>query len=218
MCAVQLDNKTLFRKTNCQTDRNYIKSGLAQDVFLQKPSSASYLLTPDRRKTLVFSSKIQETCLQGGPPGASTGSRFATIPSPVIRYLINDFGKIVGYLTLSPQANALVANLLKLNPPSSKYSGTCPLAKASLSRRQQSITRYDRLNKQAVWRLKPFPLCSKSQKTPAGLCPSYPHRGRMIAFATAVRSGPSALRGPIDSSFAIFINALHIKQPYPRFR
>ena len=116
MCAVQLDNKTLFRKTNCQTDRNYIKSGLAQDVFLQKPSSASYLLTPDRRKTLVFSSKIQETCLQDGPPGASTCSRFATIPPPVIRYLINDFGKIVGYLTLSPQAHALVANLLSLIP------------------------------------------------------------------------------------------------------
>ena len=43
---------------------------------------------------------------------------------------------------------------------------------------------------------------SKSQKTPAGLCPSYPHWGRIIAFATAVRSGPSALRGPRDSSFA----------------
>ena len=43
---------------------------------------------------------------------------------------------------------------------------------------------------------------SKSQKTPAGQCPSYPHRGRMIAFATAVRSEPSALRGPRDSSFA----------------
>ena len=42
----------------------------------------------------------------------------------------------------------------------------------------------------------------KSQKTPAGLCPSYPHRGRIIAFATAVRSGPSALRGPLDSSYA----------------
>ena len=42
----------------------------------------------------------------------------------------------------------------------------------------------------------------ESQKTPAGLCPSYPHRGRMIAFATAVRSGPSALRCPLDSSFA----------------
>ena len=74
--------------------------------------------------------------------------RFATIPSPVIRYLINDFGKIVGYLTLSPQAHALVANLLTLNPPSSKLSGTCPLAKASLSRRQQFITRFARLNKQ----------------------------------------------------------------------
>ena len=42
----------------------------------------------------------------------------------------------------------------------------------------------------------------ESQKTPAGQCPSYPHRGRMIAFATAVRSGPSVLRGPLDSSFA----------------
>ena len=32
--------------------------------------------------------------------------------------------------------------------------------------------------------------------------PLGPHRGRMIAFATVVRSGPSALRGPLDSSFA----------------
>ena len=32
--------------------------------------------------------------------------------------------------------------------------------------------------------------------------PVSPHRGRMIVFATAVRSGPSALRGPRDSSFA----------------
>ena len=32
--------------------------------------------------------------------------------------------------------------------------------------------------------------------------PLSPHRGRMIAFATAVRSGHSALRGPLDSSFA----------------
>ena len=37
-----------------------------------------------------------------------------------------------------------------------------------------------------------------NEKTPDGLCPSYPHKGRMIAFATAVRSGPSALRGPRD--------------------
>jgi len=36
----------------------------------------------------------------------------------------------------------------------------------------------------------------------SSLCPSHPHRGRMIAFATAVRSGPSALRGPLDSRFA----------------
>lgn len=28
--------------------------------------------------------------------------------------------------------------------------------------------------------------------------PLYPHRGRIIAFATAVRSGHSALRGPLD--------------------
>ena len=39
-------------------------------------------------------------------------------------------------------------------------------------------------------------------KDSSWLCPSYPHRGRMIAFATAVRSGSSALRGPRDSSFA----------------
>ena len=59
--------------------------------------------------------------------GHAIHPRFATIPPPVIRYLINDFGKIVGYLTLSAQANALVANLLTLNSSSSKLSGTCPL-------------------------------------------------------------------------------------------
>ena len=35
-------------------------------------------------------------------------------------------------------------------------------------------------------------------KDSSWLCPSGPHMGRMIAFATAVRSGPSALRGPLD--------------------
>ena len=67
------------------------------------------------------------------------------------------FDKIVGHLTLSPQANALVANLLTLNPPSSKLSGTCPLAKASLSRRQQFITRFARLNKQRSGDFRLFP-------------------------------------------------------------
>ena len=163
MCAVQLDNKTLFRKTNCQTDRNYIKSGLAQDVFLQKPSSASYLLTPDRRKTLVFSPKIQETCLQGGSPGASTGPRFATIPYPVIRYLINDFGKIVGYLTLSPQAHALVANLLSLIPTLIKVKRHLPsMSFYESHRRQPSITRFARLNKQRSGDLSLFRSAPKS--------------------------------------------------------
>ena len=52
--------------------------------------------------------------------------------SLIIRYLINDFGKIVGYLTLSPQAHALVANLLSLIPILITESGTRPLVKASL--------------------------------------------------------------------------------------
>ena len=73
--------------------------------------------------------------------GISIQPRFATIPSPVIRYLINDFGKIVGYLTLSPQAHALVANLLSLIPTLITDCGTRPLVKASLPRRRQSITR-----------------------------------------------------------------------------
>ena len=37
------------------------------------------------------------------------------------------FDKIVGHLTLSPQGHALVANLISLNSPLSKLSGTCPL-------------------------------------------------------------------------------------------
>ena len=123
------------------------------------------------------------------------------------------FDKIVGHLTLSPQANALVANLLTLNPPSSKLSGTCPLAKASLSRRQQFITRFARLNKQRSGDFRLFPPANfansailptdkisaffmqnfllQKPKDSSLLCPK-PHRGRMIAFATAVRSGPSS--------------------------
>ena len=34
---------------------------------------------------------------------------------------------LIRYLTLSPQAHALAANLLTLNPPLSKLSGSCPL-------------------------------------------------------------------------------------------
>ena len=43
----------------------------------------------------------------------------------------------------------------------------------------------------AVWRLKPFPLRSKVIRLQLAM-PLGPHRGRMIAFATAVRSGPSS--------------------------
>ena len=84
--------------------------------------------------------------------------RFATIPSPVIRYLINDFGKIVGYLTLSPQAHALVANLLTLIPTLIKVKRNLPSAsfyeshshrrsRLSVSERTQAfITRYRSVN------------------------------------------------------------------------
>ena len=156
-------------------------------------------ITPDCRKTLVFSRKSQETCLQGSPPvhgrrpqcsnrqcksppsnlnmlsegrmSASANSdssisikpRFATIPSPVIRYLINDFGKIVGYLTLSPQANALVANLLTLNPTLIKVKRHLPSASFYEShRRQPSITRFARLNKQRSGDLSLFLSAPKS--------------------------------------------------------
>ena len=114
--------------------------------------------TSENMRTASRSSNSRRATLQGH----AIHPRFATIPSPVIRYLINDFGKIVGYLTLSPQAHALVANLLTLNPPSSKLSGTCPLAKASLSRRQQSITRFARLNKQRSGDLSLFRSAPKS--------------------------------------------------------
>ena len=50
-------------------------------------------------RTASRSSNSRRATLQG----YAIHPRFATIPSPVIRYLINDFGKIVGYLTLSPQ-------------------------------------------------------------------------------------------------------------------
>ena len=46
------------------------KSSLAHETFLRKPPSATYSLTPDRRKTLVFSRKSQETCPQRRSSGA----------------------------------------------------------------------------------------------------------------------------------------------------
>ena len=52
--------------------------------------------------------------------------------------------KIVGNPTPSPQAYALVADLIT-SFRTSKISGTCPLVKASLSRRQPSMTRFARL-------------------------------------------------------------------------
>ena len=56
-----------------------------------------------------------------------------------------------------------------------------------------------------VWRLKPFPLRSKVIRLQLVYAPLIPHRGRMIAFATAVRSGPSALRGfPVSLDFTYF--------------
>ena len=140
--------------------------------------------------------------------------RFATIQPSFIRYLINDFGKIVGYLTLSPQAHALVANLLSLIPPSVHLmiSGTRPLVKASLSRRRPLITRCRSIKQTAVWRLSSFSpgkfcelrdfaygqnLCVLYAKFPPPKAkrlqlamPLGPHRGRMIAFATAVQSEP----------------------------
>ena len=55
-----------------------------------------------------------------------------------------------------------------------------------------------------VWRLKPLSLRSKVIRLQLAM-PLSPHRGRMIAFATAVRSGPPALRGfPFSLDFTYF--------------
>ena len=89
---------------------------------------SAVVASPSRRpQTSMCLVKVGSRPAQIATQAFQSTPRFASIPSPVIRYLINDFGKIVGYLTLSPQAHALVANLLSLNPPSSKLSGTCPL-------------------------------------------------------------------------------------------
>ena len=58
----------------------------------------------------------------------------ASVPSPVIRYLINDFGKIVGYLTLSPQAHALAS-------PKSPYKTSASKAVRRLALRASGIRR-----------------------------------------------------------------------------
>ena len=47
--------------------------------------------------------KVGNTIVALETPSISIQPRFVMIPSPVIRCLINDFGKIVGHLTLSPQ-------------------------------------------------------------------------------------------------------------------
>ena len=92
--------------------RCIFRAALALVVFLRKPSKATIYShrTGENMRTASRSSNSRCPTLQGH----DIHPRFATIPSPVIRYLINDFGKIVGYLTLSPQAHALVANLLSL--------------------------------------------------------------------------------------------------------
>ena len=63
----------------------------------------------------------------------------------------NDFGKIVGYLTLSPQANALAANLLSLISTLIKVKRHLPsMSFYESHRRQPSITRFARLNKSGL--------------------------------------------------------------------
>ena len=81
--------------------------------------------------------------------GISIKPRFATIPSPVIRYLINDFGKIVGYLTLSPQGprprskpNLVEFTVIKVK----RHLPSAPFSESHS--RQPSMTRSARLNKQ----------------------------------------------------------------------
>lgn len=153
---------------NCRSQESTIKSYSQKNTIIYKSALALFPLIRRQPSTPTAQAKIWR--LQADPQtladptlqGHAIHLRFATIPFPVIKYLINDFGKIVGYLTLSSQANALVANLLTLNPPSSKSSGTCPLAKSILSRRQQSITRFARLNKQRSGDLSLFRSAPKS--------------------------------------------------------
>ena len=115
--------------------------------------------TGENMRTASRSSNSLRATLQGH----AIQPRFATIPSPVIRYLINDFRKIVGYLTLSPQAHALVANLLTLIPTLIKVKRHLPSAPFSEShRRQLSITRFARLNKQRSGDLSLFRSAPKS--------------------------------------------------------
>ena len=65
---------------------------------------SAVVASPSRRpRTSMCLVKVGSRPAQIATPAFQPTPRFATIPSPVIRYLINDFGKIVGYLTLSPQ-------------------------------------------------------------------------------------------------------------------
>ena len=136
-------------------------AALALIVFLRKPSKATIYShrTGENMRTASRSSNSRRATLQGH----AIHPRFATIPSPVIRYLINDFGKIVGYLTLSPQANALVANLLTLIPTLIKVKRNLPsMSFYESHRRQPSITRFARLNKQRSGDLSLFCSAPKS--------------------------------------------------------
>ena len=141
--------------------RCIFRAALALVVFLRKPSKATIYShrTGENMRTASRSSNSRCPTLQGH----DIHPRFATIPSPVIRYLINDFGKIVGYLTLSPQAHALVANLLTLIPTLIKVKRNLPsMSFYESHRRQSSITRFARLNKQRSGELCLFRSAPKS--------------------------------------------------------
>ena len=87
---------------------------------------------------------------------------------------------------------------VKRHLPSAPFSESHSHRRSRLSvseRTQPSITRFARLNKQRSGDLSLFR--SKVIRLQLAM-PLGHHRGRMIAFATAVRSGPSALRGPLD--------------------
>ena len=89
--------------------------------------SAVVASTSRRPRTSMCLVKAGSRLVQIATPEFQPNPGLPRFPPRSSGVLSTIFDKIVGHLTLSPQANALVANLLTLNPPSSKLSGTCPL-------------------------------------------------------------------------------------------
>ena len=125
--------------------------------------SAVVASTSRRPRTSMSLVKAGSRPVQIATPAFQSNPGLPRFPPRSSGVLSTIFDKIVGHLTLSPQAHALVANLLTLIPTLFKVKRNLPSASFYEShRRQPSITRFARLNKQRSGDLSLFRSAPKS--------------------------------------------------------